>query len=503
MEITAVPYQREFLFSTARYPCLKCGWGTGKTMMGIMKIYTLAKMYRDNLLLICRENYTNLKNSTMADFMKYTGQRVKVGAKTCELPNGTVILFSHADDVAGVVQNINLGGYLIEQAEEFDSADVFTMLAGGRLRRRLELDEQWWDQLDLDNPKADLSPESRAFYEYCRSSHDVEVLGKKESVFGLRQGITIANANGRNWVWSGWKRDGIVVRQEEHWSRRENPARPTRVMWEATSYANSGNLPADFRAGWEEMKDGDDLEQRKYRIYIMNMDEESDLEGAFYAKEMGLARKDGRIGCFAPDPTHETHTTWDIGLTSNAKAGDSTAIWVWQKIGTEIRHVHYHECSSEGVGYYIRYLRKLEKRMNLVWGKHFWPHDGKKKEWGSGDERTKTAKDMGFIVTPLAREVSVSTGIERTRKMIHYSTYDEVECARGIESLEHYHRRKNKAMSTDQKTSWIDVPVHDWASDGADSERYISIASKLVGQETPLDEKEISHYAEMYRGAYA
>lgn len=503
MEITAVPYQREFLFSTARYPTLKCGWGTGKTMMGIMKIYTLAQMYRDNLLLICRENYTNLKNSTMADFMQYTGQRVKVGAKTCELPNGTVILFSHADDVAGVVQNINLGGFLIEQAEEFASADVFTMLSGGRLRRKLELDDRWWDQLDLDNPNADLTPESRAFYEYCRSEHEIEVLGKKEKVFGLRQGINIANANGRNWIWSGWKRDGKVVRQEDHWCRRENSKRPTRVMWEADSYANAENLPADFRAGWEEMKNGDDLEQRKYRIYILNLDEESDLEGAFYAKLMGEARTEGRIGSYPPDPSHETHTAWDIGVTSNAKAGDSTAIWFFQKIGSEIRHIHYHECASEGAQYYVRYVKDIGKRMNLVYGKHFWPFDGKRKEWATGDERRKTARDMGLDVTSLDCEIRVATGIERTRKMLPYCTYDETECRRGIEALEHYHRRKNKAMSTDEKTSWIDVPVHDWASDGADAERYVSMAAPLIGQGTPENNSHVEELSDMYRGIYA
>ena len=69
----------------------------------------------------------------MADFEKYTGLKVKKGDKSVKVGKSKII-FHHADELAGVVQNINLGFFFIEQAEEFDNDEVFQKLRG-RLRR--------------------------------------------------------------------------------------------------------------------------------------------------------------------------------------------------------------------------------------------------------------------------------------------------------------------------------------------------------------------------------
>jgi len=460
---------------------MKAGWGSGKTTAGIAKIELLANAYADNLLLICRENFANLSKSTMRDYELYTGRHVKVGAKECVYPNGSRVLFSHADDIQGMVQNINLGGFYIEQGEEFDTSDVFVMLGRGRMRRKLELDEHFFDQIDKAIAQGGISGQAKAFYDYIRT-HSGEN--------ALNQGIVIANANGRNWIWHNWKRDAARIAGGEHWGRWENPQKPDFVMWEADSFANEHNLKPDFVKSLRDMQYGTETEKRKYRMYVLNLDDEVDLEGAYYAQLMAEARREGRIGKCPPDRSLATHTMWDLGI------GDTTAIWFIQKAGREVRHVHCYENDGESIQHYVRYLESVKKRLNLHYGQHFWPHDGKKRDLSTGKELHATAEEMGLKVTFIDKEKRVEDGIERVRKMIPDCVWDETECRKGIEALEHYQRRKNQHMSTEEKAVFQDAPLHDWASNLADGERYVSAAIRKLGGAMSVDR--VRELARMY-----
>ena len=117
----------------------------------------LSITYPNNLGLIVRSSFKDLKDSTMQDFTKYTGIRVP-SSQDVKLPNGSVIMFRHMDQLAGIKQNVNLGWFFLEQAEEFATSDEFDLL-DGRLRR-----------------------------DGC-----------------FCQGFAIANTNGHNWVWRKWK----------------------------------------------------------------------------------------------------------------------------------------------------------------------------------------------------------------------------------------------------------------------------------------------------------
>jgi len=443
-------------------------------LCALMKIWLLANAYKENLLLVCRENYTNLRTSTMSDFELYTGRHVKVGAKECVLPNKTKILFSHADDLAGVVQNINLGGFFIEQGEEFDTSDVFVMLSRGRMRRKLEVDEYFFEKTDAEWSKKPPEPDVKAFYDYLRT-HSGEN--------ALNQGIVIANAAGRNWIWSAWKRDAQRMDGDEHWARWENVSRPGFVLWEADTFANEHNLKPDFVESLHAMEHGTETERRKHRMYVLNCDDEVDLAGAYYAQLMAEARRDfpSRIGRYPPDRSVATHTAWDLGI------GDTTAIWFFQKLGREVRHIHYYANDGEGIEHYVRYLESVAKRLGLHYGQHFWPHDGRKRDLSTGKELRATAEEMGLKVTFIDKERKVEDGIERVRKMIPDSTWDEVECKKGIEGLEHYQRRKNQHMSTEDKAVFSDTPLHDWSSNPADAARYLSAAIRKLGGGMSVD----------------
>ena len=133
-------------------------------MLGILKAVALSEKYPGNLGIIFRKNFTDLRDSTMADYTKYTGRKVRMSDKSDTYPNGSKILFHHLDELAGVAQNINLGWFMIEQAEEFDNDVVFQTLRG-RLRR--------------ENVS-----------EHC--------------------GFLIANTNGHNWIWRLWKQETLA-----------------------------------------------------------------------------------------------------------------------------------------------------------------------------------------------------------------------------------------------------------------------------------------------------
>ena len=73
-------HQTRFLKSDADYLAFIAGWGSGKTEAGILKIMELADESPNNMLLICRKEFTDLSDSTMPDFEKYTGLKGEVSS---------------------------------------------------------------------------------------------------------------------------------------------------------------------------------------------------------------------------------------------------------------------------------------------------------------------------------------------------------------------------------------------------------------------------------------
>jgi len=125
------PYQDEFIFSQARYPAMVAAWGTGKSMCLIEKCKLACEQYPDNLGVIFRKEYTDLRDSTIKDFETYTG--LKVNSSREVRIGSSLLMFRHLEEMNNI-QNMNLGFFGIEQAEELDSDEMFFKLHG-RLRR--------------------------------------------------------------------------------------------------------------------------------------------------------------------------------------------------------------------------------------------------------------------------------------------------------------------------------------------------------------------------------
>lgn len=125
-------------------------------MMMLIKIFMFCEQYPNTLALVVRKEFVDLRDSTIKDFTNYFGVHLD-GNKEYHFDNGSVIMFRHGDEL-NVLKNLNLTIFGIEQAEEFETEETFTMLR---------------DRLRRDNAP-------------------------------IRQGIVIANACGHNWIWKLW-----------------------------------------------------------------------------------------------------------------------------------------------------------------------------------------------------------------------------------------------------------------------------------------------------------
>ncbi|KKN19413.1 hypothetical protein LCGC14_0946240, partial [marine sediment metagenome] len=275
INIEAEPFQWKFYAALNRFPSFVAGVGTGKTMWALMKGDLFSRFYRNNLGLVVRNKFTDLRDSTMKDFTEYTGKHIPQGTKEAKYANGSQILFRHAKELSGL-KNVNLGWAYIEQAEEFPTDTQFQLLRT-RLRRDIKVDEDYWQAL-VD--AGDVWP-------FLQSMHDEP----------LNQMMTIANANGHNWVWK-------MFIKHPH---------PEYTCVQANSFNNTWlveNKPKTIE-DWRRMEFD---APSKFKQFVMNCHDEVDLDACYYVDIMNKMRSDGRI-CHVPyDPSVRVHLSFDIGL---------------------------------------------------------------------------------------------------------------------------------------------------------------------------------------------
>lgn len=203
------------------------------------------------------------------------------------------------------------------------------------------------------------------------------------------------------------------------------------------------------------------------------------IQGAFYLKQMAAARKEGRITRVPYDPALPVDTDWDLGID------DLMAVWCSQSLRSgEVRLIDYLEAADKGIPQVIAELREKP----YIYGQHWGPHDIQVRELGTGKSRLATAAEHGvkFEITPRLHGAAgheVSEGIKAARLLLARCWFDETRCARGIEALRHYRSSFNKQLG-----EFTGVPVHDWASHGADAFRGLA-----VRHQTPREKKAIAY----------
>lgn len=182
---------------------------------------------------------------------------------------------------------------------------------------------------------------------------------------------------------------------------------------------------------------------------------EQAIEGAYFAQQMALARKQNRIGNIPFDPSVPVNTFWDIGLR------DSTSIWFHQRVGLENRFIHYYENSGEQFPHYAKYLQN----MDCIYGSHYLPHDANKGDIRAPGSLITDANELlkgEVYLVPRVKDKKI--GIAAVRAMLGGCWIDQGQCDQGIKHLDNYRKEWN-----DQLGCWRDAPRHDAASHGADA----------------------------------
>ena len=136
---TLKKHQIDFLDAREKYPALFGGVGNGKTLAGCLAIIEDATQFDNNLCLVGRQTYPELRDSTREEFLMVLRRLYSSGAfqfnkaeNSITFWNGSVVIFRHLDNPASLL-GPNLGSFYIDQAEEV-SQDSFETLQS-RLRR--------------------------------------------------------------------------------------------------------------------------------------------------------------------------------------------------------------------------------------------------------------------------------------------------------------------------------------------------------------------------------
>jgi hypothetical protein len=183
------------------------------------------------------------------------------------------------------------------------------------------------------------------------------------------------------------------------------------------------------------------------------------VEGSYYAKLLNEAEVARRICSVPHDPGAEVHAAFDLGI------GDSTAIWLAQFVGREIRLVDYIENSGVALDWYARALRERP----FTYAPLILPHDARVRELGTGKSREEMLRSLGFS-TRICPNIPVADGIEVVRRMLPRTWIDAAKCADGLRSIRDYREK------IDQKRRVELGPLHDWTSHAADALRYLMVA---------------------------
>lgn len=187
------------------------------------------------------------------------------------------------------------------------------------------------------------------------------------------------------------------------------------------------------------------------------------IYGAIYAKEIGAARKAGRIKSVPYEPTKLVHTYWDLGR------GDSTSIWFYQNIAGEKRFIDFYEASGEVITHYLGLLRSKSYNYDTL---HL-PHDAEHKLLSSEQTIAEICRKNGFRVA-IVPNLPLSEGINAARLLLSTCYFDATKCEPGLEALIAYQWDYNQRLDELKHT-----PLHNWASHAADAFRYAGVSMRI------------------------
>jgi phage terminase large subunit len=197
------------------------------------------------------------------------------------------------------------------------------------------------------------------------------------------------------------------------------------------------------------------------------------MSGAYYAKQLAVAKAQGRVGHVPLDPLMTVRAFWDIGGTG-AKA-DACAIWIAQFIGKEIRILDYYEAVGQPLAAHLNWLRANDYNKVLC----VLPHDGEqhdKIESITYEGAIKKAEFNTMIIHNQGTGAAMQR-IEAARRLFPAMWFDKDKCEAGIDAIGWYHEKRDENRNIGLG------PNHDWSSHGADAFGMMAISYEQLTKE--------------------
>lgn len=226
-------------------------------------------------------------------------------------------------------------------------------------------------------------------------------------------------------------------------------------------------------------------------------------EGAYYARLIADAEREGRVGHYPYNPARKVVTAWDLGVD------DYTAIWFIQDDGMSATIIDYYEASGDGADtnvatalpevfappgderwrYWSRQvaMAELGREQPYSYDRHYLPHDIASREWGAGG-RSRIEIAYGIGLKPIHKGVAVDPAerVGAVRKLLpicRFNMTPRVEL--GLKRLRRYRRKWNDALGS------YTTPLHDENSHGSDAFGEYAINCGLFPEPPPEKPKQI------------
>jgi phage terminase large subunit len=322
---------------------------------------------------------------------------------------------------------------------------------------------------------------------------NTEIRGKNGSrvIFGgLKHNITeIKSTEGIDYCWveeaekvtaNSWKTLIPTIRQEgsEIWvtfnpnlitddTYRRFVVSPPRDAWvQKVSWRDNPWFPEVLRREMEELKERDYEEY----LHVWEGELKEFAEGAIYRKQLDKAKD--RITKIPVESGCEVHTFWDLGRD------DETAVWFMQAVGREYHFIDYYSARFEDVEHFARVI----KDKGYLYGRHYLPHDAGHHRLGMKSNISQLFQDAGIkpvVIVP--RVGDLMDGIALVKREFDNCWFDAERCSEGLAALKNYQRAYD-----DERGTYSERPVHNWASNGSDAFRQFAQGWKL---DTPVNQE--------------
>lgn len=183
---------------------------------------------------------------------------------------------------------------------------------------------------------------------------------------------------------------------------------------------------------------------------------DTSFHGHYYAKLLEDAKEEGRITEVPRKAGVDVVCVWDLGRA------DSTAIWVCQVVGLQVRvidHIEdnfHHNASAGLLDYYADWIKENDYNALQVLP-HDASHERLAKEGSAGSIEAQL-RTLGLHKTIVQKAGSIDATRKLAKNLIREAWFDEHKCQAGLHALRHEKSKKNR------QGNWVETHEADSAA---------------------------------------